>query len=88
MTCTVKSPIFFRNLNLIVVESIYSTAGEFTEFTHAEPIDVNFNVKTFMFKGGKKVEFPGTDQETITGFAPSGIRVVFAFNDMIPLATS
>jgi hypothetical protein len=74
MTCTVKSPIIFRKLNLVVVETIYSTAGEFTEFTHTEPVTENSHIKTFMFKGSKKVEFPGQDQETIIRFAPSEIN--------------
>jgi hypothetical protein len=74
MTCTVKSPIIFRKLNLSAIETIYSTAGEFTEFIHPEPLTENFHVKTFMFKGSKKVEFPDQDQETITGSAPSVIN--------------
>lgn len=74
MTCTVKAAIKFSKLKLIVVESIYSTAGEFTEFTHIQPVTENFNVKTFMFKGSKKVEFPDQDQETIIRVAPSEIN--------------
>jgi hypothetical protein len=74
MTCTINAPIIFRKLNLLAVESIYSTAGEFTEFTHIEPVTENLHVKTFIFKGSKKVEFPDQDQETITRYGPSEIN--------------
>jgi hypothetical protein len=74
MTCTVKSAVRFSKLKLMVIESIYSTAGEFTEFTHIQPVPENFHVKTFIFKGSKKVEFPDQDQETIIRFAPSEIN--------------
>ena len=73
MTRTVKSAIEFPKLNLSIVETIFSSAGEVIETSHTNPIKENFHIKTFLFRGGKRVEFPNTDQEPAIVFAPGAI---------------
>lgn len=73
MTRTVKVEKKLSNLNLSVIETVFSSAGEVIETSLFEPMDESFLIKTFMFKGGKKIEFPNTDQEAFTTLAPSGI---------------
>jgi hypothetical protein len=71
MTRTVKVSNDFPKLNLSVIETIYSSAGEVFESTFSNPILENGNIKTFTFKGGKKIEFPDTEQTTEVYYAPS-----------------
>jgi len=71
MTRTVKVANAFSNLKLSVIETIYSSAGEVFESTFSNPILENGNIKTFTFKGGKKIEFPDTEQTTEVYYAPS-----------------
>lgn len=72
MTRTVKAANEFPNLNLSVIETIFSSAGEVIESSFANPINKDFiKYKTFIFRGGKRIEFPGTDQESFTFFSPS-----------------
>jgi hypothetical protein len=73
MTRTVKVANDFPKLNLSVIETIFSSAGEVIETSHSRPIEESFHIKSFMFKGGRKIEFPNTDQEPIIGFAPGTI---------------
>jgi hypothetical protein len=71
MTRTVKVANAFSNLKLSVTETIYSSAGEVFESTFANPIQENGNIKTFTFKGSKKIEFPNSGQISETYSAPS-----------------
>ena len=73
MTRTVKTAAEFPNLNLSVIETVFSTAGEVIESQLVSPIQINSPVRTFTFKGGKMIEFPDTDQESFTFFSPSRV---------------
>jgi hypothetical protein len=71
MTRTVKVANQFLKLNLSVIETVYSSAGEIVESSFANPILENGNIKTFTFKGSKKIEFPNTEQNPEIYSAPS-----------------
>lgn len=73
MTRIVKAANEFPKLNLSVIETVFSSAGEVIETSLHKPIEENFHIKTFLFKGGKKVEFPNTEQEPSIVFAPGTI---------------
>ena len=71
MTRIVKAANKFPNLNLSVIETVYTSAGEVIESRFANPILENGNIKTFTFKGSKQIEFPDTEQPTEICYAPS-----------------
>lgn len=73
MTRTVNSAIKFPKLNLSLVETIFSSAGEVNESELLRPLQPNTPVRTFTFRGGKRIDFPDTNQESVTYNAPSKI---------------